>query len=266
MAVDLAKMSLWLATLAKDEPLTFVDHALRDGDSLVGLSQEQIAAFTWEAKGLSPQLELNTRVVDAVDRAVQLRRGIQEAGTGRSRSGSWRTSSRRQTEALQDVRLFGDLVAEAFFLETKPKKRKLMQQRYLQDVQDREEMVHRARLSGKRTESPPFAPFHWEMEFPEVFERKNPGFDALVGNPPFLGGTKISSTLGRSYRDWLLMRHVGSHGNGDLVAHFFRRAFAAVSDRWHDRVCRNKHNWPRRHEDDRTQVGMREWRDHLLCA
>ena len=39
MAVDLAKMSLWLATLSKDEPLTFLDHALRDGDSLVGLSR-----------------------------------------------------------------------------------------------------------------------------------------------------------------------------------------------------------------------------------
>ena len=48
MAVDLAKMSLWLATLAKDEPLTFVDHALRDGDSLVGLTRKQIAAFTWK--------------------------------------------------------------------------------------------------------------------------------------------------------------------------------------------------------------------------
>jgi type II restriction/modification system DNA methylase subunit YeeA len=37
VAVDLAKMSLWLATLAKDHPLTFVDHALQHGDSLVGL-------------------------------------------------------------------------------------------------------------------------------------------------------------------------------------------------------------------------------------
>ena len=51
MAVDLAKMSLWLATLAKDEPLTFVDHALRDGDSLVGLTRRQIAAFTWKRGG-----------------------------------------------------------------------------------------------------------------------------------------------------------------------------------------------------------------------
>jgi hypothetical protein len=36
-AVDLAKLSLWLATLARDHPFTFVDHSLRCGDSLVGL-------------------------------------------------------------------------------------------------------------------------------------------------------------------------------------------------------------------------------------
>ena len=45
MAVDLAKVSLWLSTLARDHPLTFVDHAFRHGDSLVGLSQRQIEAF-----------------------------------------------------------------------------------------------------------------------------------------------------------------------------------------------------------------------------
>ena len=48
MAVDLAKLSLWLATLAKDHPFTFLDHALRCGDSLVGLTREQIADFHWK--------------------------------------------------------------------------------------------------------------------------------------------------------------------------------------------------------------------------
>ena len=37
MAVDLAKLSLWLATLAREHPFTFLDHNLRCGDSLVGL-------------------------------------------------------------------------------------------------------------------------------------------------------------------------------------------------------------------------------------
>ena len=48
MAVDLAKLSLWLATLAKDHPFTFLDHALRCGDSLVGLTRQQIADFHWK--------------------------------------------------------------------------------------------------------------------------------------------------------------------------------------------------------------------------
>src|SRR5262249_39464461 len=48
VAVDLAKVSLWLLTLAKDHALTFVDHALRPGDSLVGLSRKQIEAFHWD--------------------------------------------------------------------------------------------------------------------------------------------------------------------------------------------------------------------------
>src|ERR1017187_4216340 len=48
MAADLAKLSLWLATLAKDHPFTFLDHSLRHGDSLVGLSRQQISCFHWK--------------------------------------------------------------------------------------------------------------------------------------------------------------------------------------------------------------------------
>ena len=47
MAVDLAKLSLWLATLARDHPFTFLDHAIRCGDSLMGLTRKQLADFDW---------------------------------------------------------------------------------------------------------------------------------------------------------------------------------------------------------------------------
>ncbi len=53
MAVDLAKLSLWLATLAKDHPFTFLDHALRCGDSLVGLSHEPDHGVPLEARASS---------------------------------------------------------------------------------------------------------------------------------------------------------------------------------------------------------------------
>ena len=47
-AVDLARLSLWLATLARDHEFTFLDHALKCGDSLVGLTTAQIAAANWD--------------------------------------------------------------------------------------------------------------------------------------------------------------------------------------------------------------------------
>ena len=69
------------------------------------------------------------------------------------------------------------------------------------------------------------APFHWEVEFPEVFERGNPGFDAVVGNPPFAGKNSVAASNVSGYPEWLKRAHEKSHGNSDLVAHFFRRAF-----------------------------------------
>jgi len=71
----------------------------------------------------------------------------------------------------------------------------------------------------------PIEPFHWEIEFPEVFGRENGGFDAIVGNPPFLGGKRISTNFGGEYLAWLLESHDEADGNADLIAHFFRRSF-----------------------------------------
>jgi len=47
---------------------------------------------------------------------------------------------------------------------------------------------------------------------------------AFFGNPPFIGGGKISGLFGSEYKDWLQTIHPGSHGNADYCAHFFRRA------------------------------------------
>src|SRR5262249_143708 len=75
--------------------------------------------------------------------------------------------------------------------------------------------------------SHPITPFHWWIEFPEVFARENGGFDAVVGNPPFLGGSPLSGSNGKSYLAWLLNK-ANAHGNADLVAHFLRRAHSLL--------------------------------------
>lgn len=220
MAVDLAKMSLWLATLSKDEPLTFLDHALRDGDSLVGLSRRQIAGFTWEPGPAQTELSVN----DAVKRVTELRSRIRSAGPDTApveMEELWEEAR----AALAEVRFYGDLSLEAFFLETKVTARREQRFAHLADVQAGETQAHRERLAEKRRGHPPFAPFHWQIEFPEVFERENPGFDAFIGNPPFGGKNTVAAANVPNYPLWLKDLHADSHGNADLVAHFFRRSF-----------------------------------------
>ena len=225
MAVDLAKVSVWLATLARDHALTFLDHALRHGDSLVGLSRRQIEAFHWEqdAPKMTQGFEA-MRIRERLEQVSTLRNLIREAPEDTPEdelSALWEAAG----EELERARLFGDLVVAAFFEGGNPRERQANRNLFASQVAEGGEDEHRERLREWRHADPPLVPFHWELEFPEVFERANPGFDAFVGNPPFLGGKRISTVAGDSYRDWLAVLHAASTSNADVVAHFFRRAF-----------------------------------------
>ena len=74
-----------------------------------------------------------------------------------------------------------------------------------------------------RSGEKPISPFHWEIEFPEVFGRDNGGFDAIVGNPPFAGRNNLINGNKFGFFDWLKNLFVESLGNSDLVGYFFRR-------------------------------------------
>ena len=224
MAVDLAKVSLWLSTLARDHPFTFVDHAFRRGDSLVGLTRRQLEALHWQ--GGQPILA-GFGVREKLDEAAALRRRIREADdtvTDRQLRSLWRGAQ----EALAEVRQFGDLTLAAFFAGSKPKERESRRAATQQAILDRQALRHAEELEARRNAEVPFAPFHWEIEFPEVFERENPGFDGFVGNPPFAGKNSVAAGNVAGYPSWLKELHAQSHGNADLVAHFYRRAFDLV--------------------------------------
>ena len=227
-AVDLAKLSLWLITLAKDHPLTFLDHALRHGDSLVGLSIPQLRAFHW--KGNAPNFAAGFEALrgqEHLDKAAELRRRILAAADNVSdwERRDWLRESEEETDA---VRLLGDLVLAAFFDESKPKTREARRKRFADQVLGGEAERHRGWLAELRNDDPPLAPFHWPIEFPEVYDQNNPGFDTMIGNPPFQGGRNITRTQGDAYSKWLRTLNTGSSGGADLVAHFFRRAFDLI--------------------------------------
>ncbi len=66
--------------------------------------------------------------------------------------------------------------------------------------------------------------FHWPLEFPEVIVKRG-GFDAFVGNPPFLGGMRISSEHGEVYERALKSLFENSRGTPDLCCYFLRQGF-----------------------------------------
>jgi N-6 DNA Methylase len=224
VAVDLAKMSLWLATLAREHALTFLDHALRSGDALVGLSSRQIQAFHWDdtAPPLAP-----VKIEQHLERVAELRRAIREAGEDVS-DFQLRDMWDEAQHELAQVRLYGDLAVLAFFAGDKKKAREAKRAEFLGAVTAGDVGRFSGLVEETRRASPPLAPFHWEIEFPEVFQRERPGFDAFVGNPPFAGKNTLLAGSPAGILDWLKHIHEGAHGNADLVAHFFRRAFVLL--------------------------------------
>ena len=226
-AVNLAKLSLWLVTLARDLPFTFVDHALKCGDSLVGLSRREIVQFGRDPIQDLPLMKYGQEQILA---AMVLRSQIQSSDT--LSDGDAEVKYRQWQDAevkLGLVRMQGDVaIAAAFDGFGKSKKdRENLSLEYGAIVRSQpEQMV--AIADRLRNREKPIVPFNWEVEFPEVFDRENPGFDAIVGNPPFIGGSKISSTSGDEYLAWLKEEYAEGGGQADLVAYFFRRAFEIV--------------------------------------
>lgn len=238
-AVELAKLSLWLVTLSKELPFTFVDHALRHGDSLVGLDLEQIASFHWKAEKQVPLFKQTIK--DALHQAIEHRAELIELA--KSEDILSQEEKRRLLDhaehATERVRTIADLCVGAFFAEQSEKSREVERKRRLRLAEawlgGDESLDDEVRdLAGVNREQ--HAPFHWWLEFPEVFYEARPDplcggeahgaayMDGFVGNPPFAGKNNITDASGPGYLEWLQIMHSGAHGNSDLSAHFFRRA------------------------------------------
>jgi methylase of polypeptide subunit release factors len=234
MAVDLAKLSLWLATLAKDHPFTFLDHSIRCGDTLVGLTRRQIECFTWSKEPTAPLLwekEVRKRTQDALEERKRL---MAEGDTYESPKLK-KQKLEKADEMLNLVRFIGDAAVAAFFAEDKDKAREVKRAELAERIAD---YLGKGGIKSRPTDEVkalrggqfPVTPFHWEVEYPEVFDHENPGFDGIVGNPPFAGKNTLLNGNREGYLDWIKSLHEDSHGNADLVSHFFRKAYYLLSN------------------------------------
>ncbi|MGN2640573.1 Eco57I restriction-modification methylase domain-containing protein [Nocardia takedensis] len=265
MAVELAKLSLWLVSMDKSRPFTFLDDRLVSGDSLLGITSvdqlewlhfdpaagrrlyaenEALFDLTAGMRGLVEDLARERQALTGLD-------GSTLAGLEEKRRVLTRTARKAERlDAVADVLVgatlaaIGDghsldhgsgraLSAVAEFLDAGA----VLDGRFTptQDL-ERQSTARKQAEGWLRTDLPRGAfarrPLHWPLSFPEVFDsRAGSGFDAIIGNPPFLGGQKLTGSLGTAYREYLVHGVGGGvRGSADLIAYFAVRAHALLRE------------------------------------
>ncbi|MFG1885400.1 Eco57I restriction-modification methylase domain-containing protein [Micromonospora sp. NPDC049102] len=247
MAVEMCKLSLWLVSLDRDLPFSFVDDKILHGNSLLGLTDlSQLRTLHIEAPTYQ-QARLTVRDVDGtIRRAVDIRRDLASEVREHDPMRSAAAKRRQLNQARKittDLRAAADgVIAAGLRLGGKPGK--ALDEAY----ESLAEAVTAAMPADGTTANPEFLdsilkegltptvatdyerwqPLHWVLEVPDVVIDHG-GFDAVIGNPPFLGGSKITGAMGANVRDWFV-HHVaaGARGNADLVVYFLLRATALV--------------------------------------
>lgn len=190
-AVMLAKLSLWLATLAPGRPLTFLDHHLRCGNSLVGIDPERAAAAPAASRdGVAlPLFDSDAYRSASMERASSLAR---LALAPEDTAAAVRAKEKRfvgMTGApgpLARWRAVSDLWCAWWFLPSNARPDAREFRALAAALLDRTPLVPRRAVERRIREAARVKArerfFHWPLEFPDVFPR---GFDAVVGNPPW---------------------------------------------------------------------------------
>jgi hypothetical protein len=245
LAVELAKLSIWLVTLAKGRPFGFLDHNLRCGDSLLGIHKlEQLTELAINPTGKGQQRLFGQNIEHAVREAIELRTRLREIPIRDIRDveamAHLDADARRRLEVSECIA--DTFIGEVFALGSNGAAlANTLASLTIQAGQAIDgdhgvlTLMHRHSVAALSTDlpsdKPARRPFHWTLKFPEVFGRERSGFDGIVGNPPFLGGKRITGVAGDAYRDWLIAHLAeGRRGSADLVAYFFLRAWGLLRD------------------------------------
>ncbi|QSB25245.1 DNA methyltransferase [Flavobacterium sp. CLA17] len=252
LAVELCKVALWLEAHDPGEPLNFLDHHIKNGNAIVGLAhydelQKGIASEAFKTlPGDEKSIVSALKKRNDADRKLQMSElfnlnsvdgDLIDIQKSLDKFNQMPEDTSEQIEKKGDV--YRDLtngkkwhrlkqlanlqVAQFFIPKTTENKEKLtthsQYQTYLNsgnDILDNGESM--AIAENKKF-------FHWFLEFPEVFQQG--GFDCVLGNPPFLGGQKLSGNYGTDFLEYLKYTYKPI-GAVDLVTYFFRRIFDVI--------------------------------------
>lgn len=257
LAVELCKVALWLEAHNPGEPLNFLDHRIKCGNSIVGLAHkeelkngiadeafktlpgdEKEVATTFRNRNkaerkLIDQTTINfdgvveeslSGILEKFDKIANLPEDTPDEIITKQKSYNKLIDGPRwwKLKTLADMQ-----IAQFFIPKTIENRDRLITdsiyRQYLngkKTMQDQASALATAKAQEKRF-------FHWFLEFPEIFA--NGGFDCVLGNPPFLGGQRISGSYGDRFLENIKYQF-DPIGAVDMVTYFFRRIFAIIKE------------------------------------
>ena len=231
MAVELGKLSLWLTTISKDKPLSFLDHRLKCGNSLIGAD---LADLPWHPDNIRPEkarldipkgflkkLVYTVGEISAIDDDTLAHVKQKEKIFDKFK----KTKEYDMIKTLVDVRtsiyfgneieqrVYGNYTGDAFWSSDS-------------EWRDRRKKYF-ARKGRKMAEEKHF--FHWELEYPEIFfeegkMKENSGFDVVIGNPPYV---RIHG-IDKESKEFLSSNYYTPFMNYDLYVPFVERGLQIV--------------------------------------
>lgn len=259
LAVELCKVALWLEAYVPGQPLNFLDHHIKCGDAIVGLAHrkelengiadEAFKTLPGDDKGIAKifrdqnikqrkereakAIQLQAEFEKTTENSVQ--EAMAEYKTFNKLSETTPEEIERKAKAYQKfmnckgygfLKIMADTQLAQFFIpKIEANKEYLMTDGDFRQIME----GHKGWQDRKTTKPYEIAInnrfFHWFLEFPEVFQQD--GFDCVLGNPPFLGGQKLSGNYGENYLE-CIKYEFSPIGAVDLVTYFFRRIFSLL--------------------------------------
>ena len=235
LAVELAKLSIWLVTLAKGRPFGFLDHNMRYGDSLLGIHRlDQLTEISMTPTGKGQQRLFEQNIKRAVYEAIKLRQKLRAMPIRDIHD--VKAVARLDADArhrLEAVVLVADaMIGEAL---------RCSNAKTLNAAFDRIAVIAGEFLTSNETAGHQLArqasaslsinlpngrtarrPFHWACEFPEVFGSEKEGFDCILGNPPFVDSETMTKSAPEE-RSFISKYYSCAKGNWDLFIPFIQR-------------------------------------------
>jgi len=202
LAVELAKVGLWLTTISKDKPLSFLDHRLKQGNSLTGARLTLLRYYPGKEPKEMSQTELPTsispRFIGHILSKIAELEAIEDNKLEDIKRKEKAFNEFKNLPEYQRAKGLANVHTATYFGNViSPTERKSSEALY-QDLVwaiagDEGEWQYKTKpawFSQASTTARERSFFHWELEFPEIFFdagklRENAGWDAVIGNPPY---------------------------------------------------------------------------------